>query len=63
MSWGNQSIAAIIVGLPTSRKIRHTANRLTAERFETYFQIASELGFQSISYEHLANWMNGTSIT
>lgn len=46
---------------PKPRKIRHTVNRLTAERFQTYFQIASELGFQSISYEHLANWMNGTS--
>lgn len=46
---------------PRPRKIRHTLNRLTAERFETYFQIASELGFQSISYEHLANWMKGTA--
>ena len=45
---------------PRPRKIRHTANRLTPERFTGYFQIASELGFRSISYEQLANWMNGT---
>jgi len=46
---------------PKPRKIRNTMNRLTAERFETYFRIASELGFQSISYEHLDSWFKGTS--
>jgi peptidoglycan/xylan/chitin deacetylase (PgdA/CDA1 family) len=46
---------------PKPRKIRHTVNRLTAERFETYFQIASDLGFQSISYQRLADWMNGSA--
>ncbi len=34
-------------------------NRLTKERFETYFRIASEMGFTSISYEDLANWCAG----
>jgi peptidoglycan/xylan/chitin deacetylase (PgdA/CDA1 family) len=36
-------------------------NRLTKERFETYFRIASEMGFKSISYEDLASWRAGRS--
>lgn len=33
---------------------------LDSERFENYFRIASELGFQSISYSDLEGWRNGT---
>ncbi len=29
---------------------------LDVEHFETYFAIASELGFKSITYDHLAAW-------
>ena len=41
---------------PKPKKERPYLNRLTAERFATYFRIASEMGFQSISYDDLANW-------
>jgi peptidoglycan/xylan/chitin deacetylase (PgdA/CDA1 family) len=44
---------------PKPKKERPYLNRLTAERFERYFQIASEMGFQSISYEDLAKWKAG----
>jgi len=34
---------------------------LDAKHFEGYFQIASELGFRSISYDDLADWRNGNA--
>jgi peptidoglycan/xylan/chitin deacetylase (PgdA/CDA1 family) len=42
----------------------HGTNRrrkppLDAKRFEGYFHIASQLGFQSISYDDLADWRKG----
>jgi len=40
-------------------KVKHQKNLLTAARFERYFGIAAELGFQSISYDDLAKWRNG----
>jgi hypothetical protein len=46
---------------PKPKQERPYTNRLTAERFEKYFQIASELGFQSISYEDLAKWFRDNS--
>jgi peptidoglycan/xylan/chitin deacetylase (PgdA/CDA1 family) len=42
------------------QKIKHQKNLLSAERFERYFEIAAELGFQSISYDDLATWRDGT---
>jgi peptidoglycan/xylan/chitin deacetylase (PgdA/CDA1 family) len=44
---------------PRPKKVRATLNRLTSKRFETYFQIASDMGFQSISYDDLAQWRAG----
>ena len=44
---------------PKTRKERPTVKRLNAERFRRYFEIAFELGFQSISYEDLAKWRAG----
>lgn len=44
---------------PKPKKERPYLHRLTEERFETYFRIASEMGFQSISYDDLANWRAG----
>ena len=41
---------------PKRKKERPYLNRLTAERFQRYFQIASEMGFHSISYDDLASW-------
>jgi hypothetical protein len=32
---------------------------LTLDRFETYFRIASEMGFRSISYDDLEAWFTG----
>jgi peptidoglycan/xylan/chitin deacetylase (PgdA/CDA1 family) len=46
---------------PKPKKERPYLNRLTAERFETYFRIASEIGFESISYDDLARWFAGES--
>jgi lipoate synthase len=46
---------------PKPKKERPYLNWVTAERFETYFQIASEMGFQSISYDDLARWRSGES--
>lgn len=46
---------------PKPKKERPYLNRLTAERFERYFQIVSEMGFQSISYEDLAGWRKAES--
>jgi peptidoglycan/xylan/chitin deacetylase (PgdA/CDA1 family) len=46
---------------PRPKKVRGQLNRLTAERFETYFRIASEMGFHSISYHDLARWRSGKS--
>ena len=42
----------------------HGVNRegprpLDRERFEGYFRIASEMGFESISYDDLAAWRDG----
>ena len=34
---------------------------LDAKHFEGYFRIASELGFQSISYDDLADWRSGSA--
>ena len=44
----------------------HGTNRgrkppLDAKRFEGYFHIASQLGFQSISYDDLADWRDGNA--
>ncbi|TES93535.1 MAG: polysaccharide deacetylase family protein [Candidatus Cloacimonadota bacterium] len=44
---------------PRPKKERAHLKRLTAERFEMYFRIASEMGFQSISYNDLARWCAG----
>ena len=44
---------------PGRKKTRDQMNRLTRERFETYFRIAAEMGFQSISYDDLADWRAG----
>jgi peptidoglycan/xylan/chitin deacetylase (PgdA/CDA1 family) len=46
---------------PRPRKARPRVNLLTAERFETYFRIAAELGFHSISYNQLADWKRGVA--
>lgn len=43
------------------QKVKHQKNLLTPQRFERYFEIAAELGFQSISYDGLATWRNGTA--
>lgn len=32
---------------------------MTLDRFETYFRIAAEMGFHSISYDQLEAWMEG----
>jgi peptidoglycan/xylan/chitin deacetylase (PgdA/CDA1 family) len=37
-------------------KVKRKRNLLTKERFEEYFAIAAEMGFQSISYDELATW-------
>jgi peptidoglycan/xylan/chitin deacetylase (PgdA/CDA1 family) len=42
------------------QKVKRQQNLLTPERFERYFEIATELGFQSISYDDLAAWRKGT---
>jgi len=44
---------------PRPRKVRAQLNYLTAPRFETYFRMASEMGFRSISYHDLARWRAG----
>jgi len=46
---------------PRPKKTRAHLNRLSAERFTEYFCIASEMGFNSISYEDLARWRAGKS--
>jgi peptidoglycan/xylan/chitin deacetylase (PgdA/CDA1 family) len=46
---------------PKPQKERPYLNRLTAKKFETTFRIASELGFQSISYDDLAGCCDGDS--
>jgi peptidoglycan/xylan/chitin deacetylase (PgdA/CDA1 family) len=43
------------------QKIKHQKNLLTIERFKQYFRIAAELGFQSISYEDLSRWRDGSA--
>lgn len=45
---------------PSTRRIR--GPQLDGEHFEGLFQIASDLGFQSISYDDLANWRAGKEI-
>jgi len=44
---------------PKRKKEKPYLKRLTAERFETCFRIAPEMGFQSISYDDLARWRAG----
>jgi peptidoglycan/xylan/chitin deacetylase (PgdA/CDA1 family) len=41
------------------QKVKRKGNLLTAARFETYFALAAELGFASISYDDLAAWRRG----
>jgi len=42
------------------QKVKHRpAYLLDAGRFERYFQLAADLGFQSISYDELAAWREG----
>ena len=40
--------------------VKHRKELLTKERFETYFAIAAEMGFNSISYDEMYNWRIGT---
>jgi peptidoglycan/xylan/chitin deacetylase (PgdA/CDA1 family) len=44
---------------PKPKKERPYTRRLNKERFENYFKIASEMGFESISYDDLALWRMG----
>jgi len=41
------------------QKVKHQQNLLSMKRFEQYFGIATELGFESISYSDLAAWRAG----
>ena len=43
------------------QKVKRGQNLLNTRRFESYFEIASTLGFESISYEDLAAWRAGGS--
>ena len=39
--------------------VKHRKDLLTKERFETYFAIAAEMGFHSISYDEMYKWRIG----
>ena len=44
---------------PRPKRVRGDFGYLTARRFDVYFSIAAEMGFESISYDDLNRWRNG----